>query len=277
MKGLFRKYWWLLIILIVLPGIINLCYYFPAIDAIFLEPQKWTIFWGSYIGAIVSTLVTLFVLFKQLEQNHSENEYNRKLQINILDYQRRVEWLNIFTPKLMDYFKSFNWNEWIFIREDIIKHKNRENIRQRLRALSDNINILDADVHAWLPNALDEKEKLFVKKIDYYSGEFWALADDVDWYVFEDFFTKTQNGLSKNDIENIVKKEYAPRHFMSQSLKMGQLIHDFQYDINKHHKDIISSRINDALKRFSYETMRKDIEDFILYEKEKAEAILKNN
>lgn len=274
MKGLFRKYWWLLIILIVLPGIINLCYYFPAIDAIFLEPQKWTIFWGSYIGAIVSTLVTLFVLFKQLEQNHSENEYNRKLQLSVLEYQKDMQWLNAFTSKIIDYLNAINWNEWGFIREDIIFNKDRENLRQRIRQITEKINSLDAELHVLLLNRLDDKEKSFVEKIDSYSGELWALSNDVDWYVFKDLLTRVNNGLTKEELKHIVESEYQHIPYKCKSTDISNIIEVWNYDIAKHNRDIISVRVNQALNVLSYEEIRTSIFDFLDYEKKKIESTI---
>lgn len=274
MKGLFRKYWWLLIILIVLPGIINLCYYFPAIDAIFLEPQKWTTFWGSYIGAIVSTLVTLFVLFKQLEQNHSENEYNRKLQLSVLEYQKDMQWLNAFTSKIIDYLNAINWNEWGFIREDIIFNKDRENLRQRIRQITEKINSLDAELHVLLLNRLDDKEKSFVEKIDSYSGELWALSNDVDWYVFKDLLTRVNNGLTKEELKHIVESEYQHIPYKCKSTDISNIIEVWNYDIAKHNRDIISVRVNQALNVLSYEEIRTSIFDFLDYEKKKIESTI---
>ena len=67
MKELLRKYWWVLLLLLALPAIINSCYFVPALNEIFEKPQKWTEFWGTYLSAIASFLMVL-ITYKTLEQ-----------------------------------------------------------------------------------------------------------------------------------------------------------------------------------------------------------------
>ena len=108
MTKLLKKYWWILLLLLVLPIAVNLCYFIPALNAVFEEPKAWTTFWGTYIGILISSLIAFYVLYKQLEQNQKENNTNRQLQLAILEYQVRSQWLTELKIKLADYYKAFS-------------------------------------------------------------------------------------------------------------------------------------------------------------------------
>lgn len=101
MKELLRKYWWTLLLLIALPALINLCYFFPALNAIFEEPKAWTIFWGTYFSAIASFLMVL-ITYKTLEQMKKQwdDEHQPQLELYFIkgtDIIKgyRIEILNI--------------------------------------------------------------------------------------------------------------------------------------------------------------------------------------
>ena len=38
----------------------------------------WLSFYGSYIGLVIASLITLYVLYKQLQHNHEDNEKTRR-------------------------------------------------------------------------------------------------------------------------------------------------------------------------------------------------------
>lgn len=114
-----KKYWWIGIIIVFMPVIINLCYYIPSIDKIFEEPKAWTSFWGTYISTIISSLIAFYVLHEQLKQNHKENEDNRKannienqknrrLEKRLFEYTNNRNKIEIMKKDLIDFQISFN-------------------------------------------------------------------------------------------------------------------------------------------------------------------------
>lgn len=76
MRKLLKEYWWVLLVLVFLPTLLNLCYFIPALNEILEEPKKWTTFWGTYLSAIASfavvliTWLTLTQMEKQWEDEH---------------------------------------------------------------------------------------------------------------------------------------------------------------------------------------------------------------
>lgn len=271
-KEFLKAYWGAILIVIIAPVLINYLILKPAFFNFVGKDTDWLGFWGTYIGAVLSSVIAFYVLYKQLEQNHNENENNRQLQISVLEYQQKMYWLNMLKLKIIEYFDAFNWNEWGFIREDIILQKDREDIRKRLRLLVDKVNILDLEVRLLVSQCSDDKEKCFIEDLEFYSGEFWALFNDVDWYVFQKFPYITNNDGVKEITALKVTDNYKCR-----SIRMRQIIELYQYDIVGHNKEIISYRINQALNVFSYEKMRTTILNFIDYEQNKINYIIKNN
>lgn len=268
-KSFLKKYWWAFFVLIIAPVLINYLILKPAFFNFVGKDTDWLGFWGAYIGTILSSVIAFYVLYKQLEQNHNENENNRLLQISVLEYQQKMFWLNMLKSKIIEYFDAFNWNEWGFIREDIILQKDREDIRKRLRLLVDKVNILDLEVRLLLSQCSDDEEKCFIEDLESYSGEFWALHNDVDWYVFQNFPYITNNDRVKEITESKVTDNYKCR-----SIRICEFIKFCQYDIVGHNKAIIAKRINQALDIFAYEKMRTTILNFIDYEQNKINNII---
>lgn len=84
MRKLLKKYWWTLIViaivifLLFLPAFINWCYTKPAWHEILENPQKWTVFWGTYLSAIAS-FAMVFITWKTLKQNREQlNEIKKQ-------------------------------------------------------------------------------------------------------------------------------------------------------------------------------------------------------
>ena len=125
-----KKYWWVIAI-IVAPIAINFILQIPAFVCIIGDNTDWLTFWGSYLGTIISTLTALFVLFRTLQQNHEENEWNRlenekaneqnrQLQIKVLEYQQQMQWLNAFRQASAQYTQIYNINDLVEISNMLI-------------------------------------------------------------------------------------------------------------------------------------------------------------
>ena len=90
-----RKYWWALIIILSLPVGINFILLIPAFTPVVGDNVAWLSFWGSYFGSIISAGTAFAILYIQYQQNNKENNKNRELQINSLEYQKEREQLQL--------------------------------------------------------------------------------------------------------------------------------------------------------------------------------------
>ena len=111
MIDILKKYWWVILLIISVPIIINCLILKPAMFKFVGKDTDWLNFWGAYIGTVLSSCIAFYVLRKQLSQNQNENENNRTLQINILKYQQKSQWLTELKIKLAEYYKAFSFND----------------------------------------------------------------------------------------------------------------------------------------------------------------------
>ena len=115
-----------LMIALILPLGINALYLISTDCEVLHKPSEWTMFWGGYLGAIISAGVAFIILQIQRKDNETqnkenrtkneeENENNRKLQLNILRYQQEMQWLNAFRQISVEYVSAYNYNDLIRI------------------------------------------------------------------------------------------------------------------------------------------------------------------
>ncbi len=85
---LIKKYWWIAVLVLVLPVVINFTLQIPAFTPIVGDSEVWLSFWGDYLGSIISASVAFIILAIQYKQNEKENQSNRQLQINVIKHQQ---------------------------------------------------------------------------------------------------------------------------------------------------------------------------------------------
>lgn len=183
-----KKYWWIGLLFLVLPVVINFVLLIPAFTPIVGDNTIWLGFWGSYLGAIISAGVAFVILAIQHKQNREENKRNRDLQIeenkrnrllqiNVIKHQQEQARLNRIIEISAKLIASTNLAKVAEISGKIGK------VGYDVVALLDDI-VRDIDNHK---NELD----LYLKKSE---KEFLENLDD-------DFFTFT---CALNDISNVV-------------------------------------------------------------------------
>ena len=86
--------------------------------------RAWLGFWGGYLGSVISAGVAFIILNKQLNNNHEENERNRKIQLKAIEHQQETEWLKIIRKACIDNIDALNHNNLINVRNTIFKDIN---------------------------------------------------------------------------------------------------------------------------------------------------------
>ena len=137
MKIPIKKYWWIALVILLLPITINFVLLIPSFTAIVGDEIAWLSFWGGYLGAIISTAAAFIILYIQRKDNESENEKNRvdnevqnkqnreeneklnranrQLQLNIMKYHQQCHWLDNFRNASIEYSHAFNYNDIVII------------------------------------------------------------------------------------------------------------------------------------------------------------------
>ena len=131
-----KKYFFQLLLIIVTPLIINALMVLPMLFPITGDSSSWLDFWGSYIGALLSSAIALYILYKQNQQNHIENIANRNLQLSVIKYNQELDKLRDLRTALVDFQASFDYIEITNIASNFIDGHFGEEERKRLKYLT---------------------------------------------------------------------------------------------------------------------------------------------
>lgn len=122
-------------LIIATPLIINTLMVQPILFPITGDSSSWLSFWGSYIGAVLSSAIALYILYKQNQQNHTENIANRNLQLSVIKYNQELDKLRDLRTALVDFQASFDYMEITNIASKFIDGHFSEEERARLKYL----------------------------------------------------------------------------------------------------------------------------------------------
>ena len=103
------KYWHLLLIFASIPLILSVCCYFSIPYFNQAGSAAWLSFWGGYLGSVIMAGITLYVLNRQLKQNHNENICNAVLQIATLTNNEEKAHIDKLSDALVDFQSSFDF------------------------------------------------------------------------------------------------------------------------------------------------------------------------
>ena len=130
-----KEYFIQLLLIIATPLIINTLMVQPMLFPITGDSSSWLSFWGSYIGAVLSSAIALYILYKQNQQNHTENIANRNLQLSVIKYNQELDKLRDLRTALVDFQASFDYMEITNIASKFIDGHFSEEERARLKYL----------------------------------------------------------------------------------------------------------------------------------------------
>ena len=144
MKISMKKYWWIALVILFMPIVLNFILLTPSFTAIVGDEIAWLSFWGGYLGAIISTAAAFIILYIQRKDNESENEKNRvdnevqnkqnrveneklnranrQLQLNIMKYHQQSHWLDEFRNASLKYSQALNNNNLVLISNMMWEH-----------------------------------------------------------------------------------------------------------------------------------------------------------
>ena len=97
-----KYYKYIFAIILVAPIVVNIILYctnpIPWLIPSVGESSDWIGFWGSYAGAIIGGLITLFVLHYTIK----ENSKVRNIQVKTIKYTQQQTWLENLRKKLIE-------------------------------------------------------------------------------------------------------------------------------------------------------------------------------
>lgn len=160
-KKIFNSAWDFLIILVILisPIIVN---WIVKADFGFIIAGDQN-GWLAFYGALVGSLITMFVLYKTLKRSHEENEYNRNLQLSILKYQQKTAWINELKSSLINLKLIYDTMLFFQIRIDIIDNR-FESAAEKIRKKTLDLDVADTSIGFLFPELMSVEEQSFFKR-----------------------------------------------------------------------------------------------------------------
>ena len=261
-----------LIIILILPLGINALYLISTDCEVLHKPSEWTIFWGGYLGAIISAGVAFIILAVQYQQNRKENNDNRTLQKNVLKHQVRTQRLNDIKSRLITYFQSFHYAEVDNLAYQILKKEDRYPIMQRLKELWKEKDTATLQLKIIFASSSDQQEFEYQKLFEDFDVQYEALIEDLLWFCDIGYYSGDDAMLNKHVIKSI--NDYKSRHLIENKYRIWNYIEKYEYKIVSERKNIIKERL-EALNDFADCLLWEGIKSLIQYEQREIDKILK--
>lgn len=166
-----------LIVVLVLPLGINALYLISTNCEVLHKPSEWTMFWGSYLGAIISAGVALIILHIQRKENEEQNNSNRDLQINTLKYQLEQSRLDNFMSIASELITAID----PLALKTTCRQLQNDNVRLIEKKILDGINYIRRvrlQFFLYLSES-DPQQKSLGEKADKITGEFLDAMEDI--------------------------------------------------------------------------------------------------
>lgn len=260
------------IFIIILPIIINWLILKPSIFEYVGTGVDWLLFWGGYVGAIISAGVAFLILAIQYKQNRKENKKNRDLQINILKYQQEMQWFNELKSKCIDYYNAFDQNDVINLCNLIHKNK-KETILEAEELINELINRNNKVTFALeflFTKERDEEETKILLKLKEYNLAFKALICDTQFLV---------RILKKNEDPNqlfLYIDDYRNENKIPQITenRLVDIINDYSSFFLTKYTDFINQLFG-ARRNFHSILIQNTLSELVNYEENKINKIIK--
>lgn len=284
-----KEYFIQLLLIIATPLIINTLMVQPILFPITGDSSSWLSFWGSYIGAVLSSAIALYILYKQNQQNHTENIVNRNLQLSVIKYNQELDKLRDLRTALVDFQTSFDYMEITNIASKFIDGHFGEEERARLKYLVCDIDekgfkatlLLDLMSSS---NSVNEFNLVYNKIYNRYGlilGEFSSFLDlmqdlpqnksEKRSYIEEhlkywEIYDKQQKEIVINKIP-----EFTPQKSISEIIKS----HGNYENIEEEASDIVKERLLETIKDSSLkENLKECIQNILSEEQNRIYTIL---
>lgn len=173
MVNLIKKHWTWIILIIVIPIVLNTLLPISILPSEYniiggdKSVEVWLNFFSSYIGAIVSTGVAFFVLYK-----------NRKDNFNVIQYQNEYSNLQNRIKEYIHYIDIYNFNNIKSIFNDWrLQKKESEELKKDIKNLMDNAFIAFETISLHYPKRYFNEIPFFIKQKENYSSLISFLQD----------------------------------------------------------------------------------------------------
>lgn len=183
-----RKYKIVIGIFVSIPLLLSVACYFSIPYFNNAGSAAWLGFWGGYLGSAIMAGVTLYVLDKQLSQNHEENDKNRKdnitenksnraLSSNLRLQEIEIRWFEDLKLACIKLYSAFNNDDVVLVSDlDPLTEQFNEKVSQMLTRMNETYFNFQLVVN-YHKNIANKEE---VMKIQHYVKEYLSLLSDMN-------------------------------------------------------------------------------------------------
>lgn len=199
-----RKYKGVVLALVCIPLLLNVACYFSLPFFNQVGSAAWLSFWGGYLGSAIMACVTLYVLQKQLKQNHNENESNRNHAQTMHEQEVRERWFNDLKQACAKLAVAFDYNDIIKVRDlDPMSECFGERVMQLLARMTESAFNFEITFKYFKGTSENDKYKALV----HCANEYMAIVSDMQALsVYGNLLKeKLDAGLTSNEIKNKFK------------------------------------------------------------------------
>lgn len=274
MKDWLKKYWWAILIILILPVAINFALLVPAFSPIVGEDTDWLAFWGGYLGALVSAGVAFIILSVQFKQNQDENNTNRELQKNVLKHQLKTQWLADLKIKLIDYYNAFHYidlyNICVLMKDR--KETDKDFCVKKLHNCWSDKDNATYHIQMLFSSKTDEIENDFMEMLSEYDTIFYELYTDLTWYCHIMSFEYLKN-ITPVEYAKLETEKFKQTQNMESSYRIVNIIEKYDYKIISCNEQIINERIS-ILEEYDSAMLWGNIKALVGYEQKLIDNIL---
>lgn len=288
-----KAYWWAIVIILLAPVLLNFIILIPAFLPIAGDSEEWLSFHGGYIGSVIASLITLYVLYKQLQHSHAENEKtrqknetvnktNRQLQLNILKYEQSRQWLTELKVRLTDYYTAFSLHDVRNLGDLILVNPSDVNVTTHKQYIQELIKKILIKMEAAdfakgiLFFKMDNTELGYLDAFKSFTIELYSLLEDLDWFSQSVCFYNGSATLNQDMYERETEKYRSSEENLHKGTcqKIWSIIESFNYNIFDQKKTIITIRMSEAMRVLDPSIIQTNIAQLIDYEARKINKIL---
>lgn len=259
MKMFLKNNWVFVVLIFAIPIMLNfiLPLSVPFVNIIGGDKSVdvWLNFFSSYIGAIISSAVAFYVLYKNRKDNFSILEYNIKyseLQSRIKDL---VYYIDIYN---LNNIKSI-YNDWV------LKNKPVDELRKDVKKLLDNSFIVFETFAINYPSKKFREDKFFIEQYENYIS---LVAFLQDLQILLDFDSEERNNI------------LAFRSFLdtNDSIHLDHISVKFRNNINQceNKDDSIFNILLNTYNSLNFNKIEKQVRTFVEEEYNKLDSKYKN-
>lgn len=108
--------WLILILLLLSPILVKYIIVEQILDSLSNDSMDG---WLGFYGALLGSLITMFVLYRTRRWNRDDNDETRLMQAKVLEYQAKRVWFENFRKQLDDNYRILNFQDAIIAVNDI--------------------------------------------------------------------------------------------------------------------------------------------------------------